>query len=104
MNIEMKDLLSFVSLAVDAGVQRYMKSVEPSQDRIKQSEAKRFVAKLGYQPVMIRKWSDAHLLTPIKTGDRQNSSVFYSLSEIKALISSLKLKDITNNVEHDKNF
>ena len=104
MNIEMKDLLAFVTLAVDAGVQSYMRSVEPAQDRIKQSEAKRYVSRLGFQPVMLRKWTDAHLLTPIKAGDSQNASVFYSLAEIKKLISSLELKNITNNVEHDKDF
>lgn len=104
MNIEMKDLLQFVTLAVDAGVQSYMRSVEPLQDRIKLSEAKRYVSKLGFQPVMIRKWTDAQLLTPIKSGDRQNATVFYSLAEIKKLISSLRLKSITNEADHDKNF
>lgn len=103
MNIEMKDLLSFVTLAVDAGVQSYMRSVEPLQDHIKLSEAKRYVSKLGFQPVMIRKWTDAQLLTPIKAGDSQNAAVFYSLAEIKKLISSLRLKSITNEADHDKN-
>ena len=96
MDIELKDLLAFVTQAVDAGVQSYIKSVEPSSDRIRQAEAKRYIAKMGYQPVMLRKWSDAHLLTPVKVGEAQNASVFYSLAEIKAVISSVKLKTLCN--------
>lgn len=104
MNIEMDDLLSFVTAAVDAGVQRYMKSVEPDADWVKLSEAKRYVKRLGYKPVMVQRWTDARLLTPIKTGERQNSSVRYSLADIKTLISSLKLKIITNKTENDRDF
>ncbi len=104
MNIEMKDLFAFVAMAVDAGVQSYMRSVEPSSDCINQADAKKFVKKMGFQPVMLSKWSAARLITPVKVGERQNAPVMYSLAEIKKVISSLKLKNITNNVEHDKNF
>lgn len=96
MNIELGDLLAFVTQAVDAGVQTYMRSVEPSADRINQADAKRFVKKMGFQPVMLRKWSDAHLLTPVKAGEAQNAPVMYSLAEIKKVISSLRLKQICN--------
>ena len=96
MNIELKDLLAFVTQAVDAGVQTYMRSVEPTKDQIRQAEAKRYIAKMGFQPVMLRKWSDAHLLTPVKVGERQNAPVVYSLAEIKTIISSLKLKSMCN--------
>ena len=96
MNIELKDLLAFVTQAVDAGVQSYIRSVEPSSDRINQADAKKYIARLGFQPVMLRKWSDANLLTPTKLGERQNAPVFYSLAEIKAVISSVKLKSTCN--------
>ena len=96
MNIELKDLLAFVTLAVDAGVQSYIRSVEPSSDRINQADAKKYIARLGFKPVMLRKWSDAHLLTPMKLGERQNAPVIYSLAEIKAVISSVKLKTLCN--------
>lgn len=87
--------------AVDAGVQSYMKSVEPTKDFIKQSEAKRYIAKLGYKPAMLQHWVSKHLLTPVKTGEAQSAVVLYSLSDIKTLISTLRLKDITNRSEHD---
>lgn len=96
MNIELKDLLAFVTQAVDAGVQTYIRSIEPASDRINQADAKKYVKKMGFQPVMLRKWSDARLLTPVKIGERQNSPVLYSLAEIKTVISSLKLKSMCN--------
>ena len=96
MNIELKDLLAFVTLAVDAGVQSYIRSVEPSSDRINQADAKKYIARLGFQPVMLRKWVDARLLTPIKSGERQNAAVWYSLADIKKVISSTTLKQMCN--------
>ena len=41
MNIELKDLLSLMTDAVDAGVQKYVRSCDPQADYIKQAEAKR---------------------------------------------------------------
>lgn len=101
MNIEIRDLLDFVTCAVDAGVQSYIKSIEPDQDYIKQGEAKRYIAKLGYKPAMLQRWVNARLLTPVKTGEAQNAVVLYSLSDIKTLISTLRLKHITNKADHD---
>ena len=101
MQIELKDLLSLISEAVDAGVQKYVKSIDPAADYIKQSEAKRYISRLGYKPAMLQRWTDARLLTPVKTGDAQNSSVLYSLSDIKAVISSLRLHGITSKAAHD---
>lgn len=101
MNIELKDLLGLISEAVDAGVQKYVKSIDPAADYIKQSEAKRYISRMGYRPAMLQRWTDARLLTPVKTGDAQNSSVLYSLSDIKAVISSLRLHGITAKAAHD---
>lgn len=102
MNIELKDLLSLLSEAVDAGVQSYLRSIDPAADYIKQAEAKRYIARLGYRPAMLQKWVNKRLITPVKTGDAQNAVVLYSLSDLKTLISSLKLKCITNRAgQHD---
>ena len=101
MNIELKDLLSIISEAVDAGVQKYLHSIDPAADFIKQAEAKRYISRLGYRPAMLQKWVNAHLITPVKTGDAQNAVVLYSLADLKALISSLRLKGITNKADHD---
>lgn len=97
----MKDLLSFVSDAVNAGVQSYLRSVSPQSDLVKQSEAKRYLQRLGYKPAMLQRWVDGGLLTPVKTGDAQNAAVIYSLTDIKTLISSIHLKQIVNKSGHD---
>lgn len=101
MNIELKDLLSLVTDAVDAGVQQYVRSCDPGADFIKQGEAKRYLQKLGFKAAMLQRWVDGGLLTPVKTGDAQNASVLYSLADIKALVSSIRLKDMTNKSDYD---
>lgn len=101
MQIELRDLLALLTDAVDAGVQKYVQSIDPHADMIKQAEAKRYITRLGYKSVMLQKWTDSHLLTPIKTGDAQNAAVWYSLAEIKNVISSLRLKGITTKAAHD---
>lgn len=97
MNIAISDLLGFVTQAVDAGVQQYIKTVEPAADRIKQADAKRYLSKLGFQPALLAKWVNARLITPVKSGDTQNSAVWYSLTDIKKLIASIRLKQICND-------
>ena len=101
MDIELKDLLSLMTDAVDAGVQKYVRSCDPSADYVKQGEAKRYLQRLGIRPAMLRRWVDGGLLTPVKTGDAQNASVIYSLADIKALVSSIRLKTMTNKSDHD---
>lgn len=101
MEIELKDLLGLVTDAVDAGVQKYVRSCDPDADYIKQGEAKRYLQKLGFKAAMLQRWVDGGLLTPVKTGDAQNASVLYSLADIKALISSIRLKGMINRADHD---
>lgn len=101
MDIELKDLLSLVSEAVDAGVQSYVRSCDPQSDYVKQSEAKRYLQRLGFRPAQLQRWVDGGLLVPVKTGDAQNASVIYSLADIKTLISSIRLKRLTNQSDHD---
>lgn len=101
MEIELKDLLALMTDAVDAGVQQYMRSCDPDADFIKQGEAKRYLQRLGFKAAMLQRWTDSGLLTPVKTGDAQNASVIYSLADIKALVSSVRLKTITNKSDHD---
>ena len=101
MDIELKDLLALMTDAVDAGVQQYVRSCDPQSDFIKQGEAKRYISRLGFRPAMLQRWVDSGLLTPVKTGDAQNASVIYSLADIKALVSSIRLKAVTNKSDHD---
>lgn len=101
MEIELKDLLALMTDAVDAGVQKYVRSCDPDADYIKQGEAKRYLQRLGFKAAMLQRWVDGGLLTPVKTGDAQNASVIYSLADIKTLVSSIRLKGMTNKSDHD---
>lgn len=101
MEIELKDLLSLMTDAVDAGVQKYVRSCDPQADYVKQGEAKRYLQRLGFKAAMLQRWTDSGLLTPVKTGDAQNASVIYSLADIKTLVSSIRLKAFTNKSDHD---
>ena len=101
MDIELKDLLALMTDAVDAGVQKYVRSCDPDADYIKQGEAKRYLQRLGFKAAMLQRWVDGGLLTPVKTSDAQNASVIYSLADIKTLVSSIRLKGMTNKSDHD---
>ncbi|MBQ4196550.1 MAG: hypothetical protein II659_01715 [Bacteroidales bacterium] len=86
----MNQLRNIISASADIGVQRYIKTMEPESDRIKQEEAKRYLEKMGYQPIMLKKWRKDNLLVPVKMGDARNSAVWYSLTDIKELIFTLQ--------------
>ena len=90
MEISLSDLKRIITTAAEIGVENYMKAREPKSDMLKQADAKRYLSKLGYQPVMLRKWAEQHLITPVKTGNAQNAPVMYSLVEIKQLIFSIQ--------------
>ena len=89
MKISLNQLRNIISASADIGAQRYIKTMEPESDRIKQEEAKRYLEKMGYQPVMLKKRRKDNLLVPVKMGDSRNSAVWYSLTDIKELIFSL---------------
>lgn len=92
INISIQSLQQVISCAVDAGIQAYERERSPSSDRIKYGEAKRLIARYGFQPVMIDKWSESHLLHSEKSSDSQNAARWYSLAEIKKLIATIRLK------------
>jgi len=91
MNIQ--QLNKIVAHAVDIGMHLHQRLIEPDSDRITQSEAKRYIKRLGYQPVMINKWAKAGLLNGHKTSNQQSAIVYYSLTELKTLLTTLQLKD-----------
>ncbi len=96
VSVSLQDLQQLISCAVDAGIQSYQRGINPDGDAVKQREAMRFIQLHGFQPSMLQRWTDAHLLTGTKKGRAKNSPVWYSLAEIKKLISSIQLKRICN--------
>lgn len=105
MEISIEDLLAFVTQAVDTGIQDYLRSIEPASDRINQAEAKKYLKKRGVEPARLQDWSKKGLLRPVKTGDRQNARVLYSLAEIKRAIMTENIGRIYNNqkpIKHER--
>lgn len=100
LELSLDQLQQFTTMAVNAGVQTYIRQLDPGADRIKQSEARRYIAKMGFRPIMLRRWVDAGLLHVLKTSNSQNASVWFSLAEIKNLMTSIQLKEMCNNQEH----
>ena len=90
MEITLNQLRNIISASADIGVQRYIKTRDPEDDRIKQEDAKRYLERMGYQPIMLKKWRKDNLLVPVKIGDARNSAVWYSLTDIKELIFTLQ--------------
>lgn len=97
VEVTLQDLKSLVEHAVDAGIQAYEAGRDPAADRMNQAQVKRFLKANGIRPSMLAKWVDARLVTPQKSGDKQNSSVYYSLAQVKNTILLLHLKNICNN-------
>lgn len=89
MEISLSDLKRIITTAAEIGVENYMKVRDPESDMMKQADAKRYLSKLGIQPVMLHKWADQSYLPPSRQ-DAQNSPVMYSLAEIKQVIFSLQ--------------
>ncbi len=90
MEITLTDLRKIIETAVEVGVESYMRAREPETDLLKQADAKRYLLKVGIEPVMLKKWVELSYLNPIKTGESQNAPVLYSLAEIKKVIFTLQ--------------
>lgn len=97
MNIPLNSLHDLIKDAVDAGIQDYISRSAPEKDFVKKAEAKRYIRACGFGPTMLQRWEDARLLTRIKTGEKKNCAVWYSLADIKKLICATRLKQINND-------
>ena len=94
MEISLSDLKRIITTAAEIGVENYMKARDPESDLMNQADAKRYLSRAGIHPYMLHRWAAKNLITPIKTGDSQNSPVMYSFVEIKQLIFSMQTYQI----------
>lgn len=92
--MDIKKLHEYTRLAVDAGIQSYMQRVNPTADKVNQSEAQRFLFYRGFRPALLTRWVREGLIKGRKTGKGKNARVYYSLSEIKNLLVTLKSKEL----------
>lgn len=92
--MDIKKLHEYTRLAVDAGIQSYMQGVNPGTDKVNQSEAQRFLFYRGFRPAILARWVREGLIKGRKNGKGKNARVYYSLSEIKNLLVTLKSKEL----------
>lgn len=97
MRMSLEELMHYTTLAIDAGVQSYMRGQEPTTDRIKLSDAKRYIRRMGKPVSLLDAWERNGLIRSEKTGEAKNAAVWYSLTDIKTLLASTELKTICNN-------
>ena len=92
--MDIQKLNDYTRLAVDAGIQSYMQRVNPTADKVNQSEAQRFLFYRGFRPALLTRWVREGLIKGRKTGKGKNARVYYSLSEIKNLLLTLKSNEL----------
>ncbi|MBQ8051665.1 MAG: hypothetical protein IJ197_08870 [Bacteroidaceae bacterium] len=97
MDITIQELQDIIANSVEMGIQQYVRNAAPTSDRISQSEAKRYIKRLGFKPVMLQKWVDAGLIEGYKNGTNRNDIRYYSMTKLKGVLSSLRLKNIAND-------
>lgn len=94
--VSLQDIHKMLKAAISAGVQDYIRETDPCSDRIKQSEANRYVRRMGFQPTLIDKLTAAGMLHPVKACTAQNGAVWYSLAEVKSAIASIRIGEVLN--------
>ena len=84
--MEREALDRIVQQAMFLGQVQYMTMIEPDSDRIKQREAKRYLARRGLDPKVLDEWVKRKFINRRKDGEG-NTSVYYSLKEIQQQIT-----------------
>ena len=86
VTMEREALDRIVQQAMFLGQVQYMTMIEPETDKMKQREAKRYLARRGLDPKVLDEWVKARLICRRKDGEG-NSPVYYSLKEIQRQIT-----------------
>lgn len=84
--MEREALDRIVQQAMFLGQVQYMTMIEPETDKMKQREAKRYLARRGFDPKVLDEWVQARLVSRRKDGEG-NAPVYYSLKEIQRQIT-----------------
>lgn len=93
LNLSLVQLEDIISHAVDYGIEKYKKSLDPLCDRLSRAEARKYILRLGYSVATMKHWEEKGLLTGEKSGDSNNSPVYYSVADIKKLVCAIKMKE-----------
>lgn len=87
--IGLNDLEEMLTRVFVNAIARYESIMSPKNDRIKQSEAKRYIVSRGFKPCELKKWVDEGLIHAEKPNESQNGAVWYSRAEIENTITSI---------------
>lgn len=89
LTISIHDLEEMLTRVSVNAIARYESIMSPKNDRIKQSEAKRYIVSRGFKPCELKKWVDEGLIHAEKPNESQNGAVWYSRAEIENAIASI---------------
>jgi antirestriction protein ArdC len=95
MNIE--ELDAVVRNSITMGMLQYKALHEPDSDRIKLSEAKRYVKALGYPATFVLECERKGVLHRHKSGKTRNCAVWYSKRELQKCVVESKILGLINN-------
>ena len=85
---------TIISTAITLGMINYRTMIEPASDRMKQREAKRYLAKPGCKSTTLERLTEMGLVHRKKDGEG-NSPVYYSAKEIQSAVLAVRVKQET---------
>ena len=92
MNIhDMEELMTRVSVA---SVARYERTRDPLDDRMKRSEAKKYVSRRGFKTSVLDEWERRGFLHTERRSDKANGAIWYSKADIERVIAMHGMSDI----------
>jgi len=88
---DIEELMTRVSVA---SVARYEKTRDPMDDRMKRSEAKKYVSRRGFKTSVLDEWERRGFLSTEKKSDKVNGTTWYSKADIERVIAMHGMSDI----------
>ena len=79
---------------VQIGYMTAVKAYEPSQDRVKQTEVKKWLKMMNIDYKRFKSLVDIGTIKVVRVGKSKNSPLFYSKKEIKQALAAVKISNI----------
>lgn len=89
--IEANDLFALIADYTQVGFMQAVKAYEPPQDRIRQTEAKRWLKLNLMDEKTFKKLCYAEKIKPFRIGTGRNSPLYYSKKEIMQAMATAKV-------------
>lgn len=95
--MRIRELDAVIRNCVTLGMLQYKAMIEPQGDRIKLSEAKRYVMGLGLPSTFIKACEDRGVLHRRKDGEKRNCTVYFSRRELQKCVVESKVLDLASD-------